>query len=138
MNSLFRFPDISTNIPEAELQLCMPRLKVLNAHNTNGFTLRAHEISIKFLVKVTEERVNWYSKLGKRCKVILVHFSRYYKLSKTIQHTKYFDIRIATDVNSNNTYLVKSLPKTELLNSLLRLVNVQLNSRKERAMRFQY
>lgn len=136
VNSLFRFPDMTTNIPEAELRLCMSRLKILNAHNTDGFTLKAHEISIKFLVNVKEERANWYNKLSKQCKVILVHFSRYYKLFKTIQHTKYFDIKIATDINSNNTYLVKSLPKTQLLNSLLRLVNVQLNSRKEPAMKF--
>jgi len=124
VNSLLRYPDRIATFPEAILKLCMPRIELFKDNSIwkYGFSLCAHEISIRFAATSKEEALRWYSKMKKQCEVSLLHISKTYTFSGPSRRSSYSKLQIGTNNESGAQFTIKSVSKAHLLENSLRMV----------------
>ena len=82
-----------------------------------GFSLTAHEFTLKFFCQSKEDATKWYTRLKKMCEVTVLHFSRDFVLGKLISKNNFSKIRLAASTNKdgNNKFSVKSISKSDLI-----------------------
>ncbi len=123
VNSLLRFPDKSMVFPEAILRLTMPRMEVFKDNFVwkYGFSLTAHEVTLKFAAPSKEEANRWYNKLKKLAEVSLLHLSKTYSLIGMIRRSSYSKIQLGTNNETGAQYMIKSVSKAHLMETSLRM-----------------
>ena len=124
VNSLIRFPDKISSFPESILRLPMPRMELFKDNSVwkYGFSLTAHEITMKFAAASKEEAGRWYAKLKRLSEVSLLRISKTYTIGGTARRSSYSKIQIGTNNETGTQYLIKSLSKAHLLENSLRMV----------------
>ena len=119
---------------EKYLDLAIPRIELFRDRLQwkYGFSLTAHERTIKFLASSKEEALKWYNKMRHQSNVALIHIARNYTLGKVIGKTSRYKIHLATNVGGNTGFTVKSMFKPRLCDDdqvLVYLIyNVRCNS----------
>ena len=90
-----------------------------------GFSLTAHEVTIKFATSTKEEASKWYNRLKRMCEVVVLHISKDFIIGKTVGRGNYSKMHIATSTGpegQQGEYSVKSILKTKLFDDSRALV----------------
>lgn len=100
----------------AVLYLPLPRLDKFkdSLYWRYGFSLTAHEVTLKFATGTKELAKKWYDALRKLGNVVLLHFSRDYNLGKSLKRNGYGKTRLATRVETGAPCIVRSVIKATL------------------------
>lgn len=111
--------------PVAVLRLPLPRLDKFkdSIYWKYGFSMTAHEVTIKFSAGNREEANRWYEKLKRHCNVVLLRFSRHYNMGKVVKKQGYVKTQMATHNETGARYVIKSIIKAMLFESSIALVN---------------
>lgn len=88
----------------------------------NGFSLTAHEITLKFACDKKEEARKWFNKLKRLSQVVLMHFSRDFVVGKLLCTKNISKINIAIHSESGTQYAIKSISKRKLFEHIPVLV----------------
>ena len=123
---------------EKYLDLAIPRIELFRDRLQwkYGFSLTAHERTIKFLASSKEEALKWYNKMRHQSNVALIHIARNYTLGKVIGKTSRYKIHLATNVGGNTGFTVKSMFKPRLFDDDQVLVYLIYNDSITLCMKF--
>ncbi len=110
--------------PEAILPLPLPRMELFKdrANWKFGFSLTAHEVTMRFGAETKEDAQKWYNALKKRCKTVLLHISRDFDIGKMLGRGAYTKVNLATHNETRTPYAIKSVLKSKLVESSTRIV----------------
>jgi len=104
----------------------MPRMELFRdrLHWKYGFSLTAHEITMKFAAKSKEDAIRWYTKLKRLCEISVIHITRDYTIGKVVGRGNYSKIHIGASTSNEGPikYSIKSIIKTRLFDDPRSLV----------------
>ena len=124
VDKLLRYADSISKTPEGVLELRIPRLELFKDNSIwkYGFALTAHGTSIKFITSTKEETYKWYNILKKNCMICTVHFSKNYTITKLLKRSTYYKMQEATNNETNEKYIIKSISKPNIVDNETRIV----------------
>jgi hypothetical protein len=110
--------------PEAILPLPLPRMELFKdkASWKYGFSLAAHEVTIKLAADSKTEALRWYNALKKKAKVALQHLSRDFDIGKMVGRGTYSKVNAAIHRETRRPYAIKSVLKSKLFENNSQLV----------------
>ena len=102
----------------------LPRMELFKdrANWKYGFSLTAHEVTMRFAGDSKEDAQRWYNALKKRSKTVLLHLSRDFDVGKMLGRGAYTKVNLATHNETRTPYAIKSVLKTKLVESPKRIV----------------
>lgn len=89
-----------------------------------GFSLTAHEVTIKFLCPSPKDATRWYNELKRRSEIILLHVTRDYQVGNILRRGRYAKTHIASKKDSGSPCEIKYIMKSFLMESSSSLVNL--------------
>ncbi len=92
------------------------------SHWKYGFSLTAHEVTVKFAAGSKEEASKWYIRMRRSCDVVMLHISRLYTVGKMLGRGHFAKINLAVCNESSAQCTVKSVIKTKLFDDSRTLV----------------
>jgi len=87
-----------------------------------GFSLTAHEVTVKFATSTKAEAQRWYTKLRRLCEIALYHISKSLTIGVMIRRGTYSKIQIGASVETGAQYTIKSISKKHLAENPHRMV----------------
>lgn len=87
-----------------------------------GFSLTAHEITIKFLADAKGDASKWFNKLKKQATVVILHISRDFTMGDIIGRGHYSKLQLAISNETSKKYAIKSIVKQKLFENDYSLV----------------
>lgn len=127
-----KFTDTKAGTPEAALELPTPRLELFKDDATwkYGFSLTAHDVTLKFVTGSKEEAHKWYAALKTKCNVCALHFSKSYSVQRTVKRSSYYKIQYALNNETKTRCVVKSISKPHIIDYPIRLVLLHYKNRR--------
>ena len=88
-----------------------------------GFSLAAHEVTLKFIASSKEEASRWYTKLKRYGEVVLLRISKEYNIGPEFGKKSYVQLQIAASLENKNKFAIKTISKEYLLENTRKLVS---------------
>lgn len=92
-------------------------------HWKNGFSLTAHEVTIKFICLTAKDATRWYNELKKGSDIVLLHISRDYLVEKILRKGRFAKSHMAIRKDTGIMYEIKYIMKSFLMENPSSLVS---------------